>query len=116
MSRGIKLRLAAFILAIAGMVVLIAWAAHSSWRRTGALREKLTSFQLQSFQIADHFQQSILELNNFVLRYAAYRNPDDWKQFLLASTNLDHWIDEQRPTLFTEHERQILDLINTNYE
>jgi signal transduction histidine kinase len=116
MSRGIKLRLAAFVLAIMGMVVLIGWVAHSSWRRTGELREKLTEVQLQSFQIADHFQQSILELNNLVLRYGAYRHPGDWTQFRNASTNLDHWIDEQRPILSSEHEKHILDLINTNYD
>jgi signal transduction histidine kinase len=116
MSSGIKLRLAAFVLAMAAMVSLIAWAAHSSWRRTGELQEKLTGVQLQSFQIADHFQQSILELNNLTLRYGAYHDPKDWARFGLASTNLDHWIDEQRPILSTEKEKHILDLINTNYD
>ena len=39
MNGGIKYRLVAFILAIAGMFVLIAWTGHTSWRRTGELRE-----------------------------------------------------------------------------
>src|SRR6266571_6586795 len=68
MKGPLKIRLVAFVLAIAGMVALIAWTAHSSWRRTGELREKLTAVQLQSFQIAGHLQQDIWELNNFVLR------------------------------------------------
>ena len=116
MSRALKLRLAAFIVAIAIMVGLIAWAAHSSWRRTGELRENLTTAQSESFQIADHFQQSILELNNLVLRYGAYHEPGVWAQFGVASTNLDHWIDEKRPMLATEKQKRILDLINTNYD
>ena len=116
MSGGIKFRLAAFILTIAGMVALIAWTAQSAWRRAGELREKLTVVQLQSFQIADHFQQSILELNNRILRYGVYHHLNDWRNFQEASTNLDHWIDEQRPILNTEREKMILDRINTNYE
>ena len=115
MSSRLKVRLAAFILAIGVMVALIIWAAHGSWKRTGELREKLTSIQFQSFQIADHLQQSILEMNNLVLRYGVYQDSNDWAQFGIASTNLDRWIDEQRPPP-TEKEKLILDLINTNYD
>lgn len=116
LSSGIKLRLAGFILAIAVMVALIAWTAQSSWQRTGELRERLTAVQSQSFRIADHFQQSILGLNNTVLRYGVDRNPADWRHFETDSLALDRWIDGQRSSLPTETERQILDLINTNYD
>ena len=116
MSRAIKFRLVAFILAIGGMVALIAWTAHSSWQRTGELRERFTTSQLESFQIADHFQQSIWELNNFVLRYGVYHDPKDWSLFKSASKRVDEWIDEERPILSTDRERKVLDLINTNYD
>src|ERR1041385_7209384 len=109
-------RLVAFILVIAAMVILIGWTGHSSWRRTGELSEKLTSVQLESFRIADHLQQSVLELNNLVLRYGTYHETNDWANFRAASTNLDQWIDQQRPILTTEQEKQILDRINTNYD
>ncbi|HTL17324.1 MAG TPA: hypothetical protein VL793_08810, partial [Patescibacteria group bacterium] len=66
-SVGIRFRLAAFTLAIAGMVVIIAWTAQNAWRTGGELRIKLTAVQLKSFQIADHIQETILELNNSVL-------------------------------------------------
>ena len=46
MKGVIKFRLIAFVLAIAGMVGLIAWTAFSSWNRTGELREKLTAAKL----------------------------------------------------------------------
>jgi len=87
------------------MVALIAWAAHGSWKRTGELRERLTAIQFQSFQIADHLQQTVLELNNLVLRYGVYQETSDWARFGLTSTNLDRWIDEQRPILSTEKEK-----------
>src|SRR5262249_25797134 len=88
----------------------------SSWRRTGELREKLTSVQIQSFQIADHFQQTVLELNNSILRYGVYHDTNDWRHFDVTSQALDHWIDEQRPILSTEAEKQILDQINSAYD
>jgi signal transduction histidine kinase len=116
MSGTIKYRLVAFVLAIAGMFFLIAWTAHTAWRRGRDLQERLTTVQLQSFQIADHFQQTIWELNNIVLRFGVYHNTNDWARFKHVSTELDKWIDDQRPTLSTEKERQILDLINTNYD
>ena len=116
MSGGMKYRLVAFILAIAGMVVLIAWTGHTSWQCSGELRVKLTTVQLQSFQIAEHLQQTIWELNNLVLRYGVYRDTNAWARFQTRSKELDNWIDEERPILSTDRERLILDLINTNYD
>ncbi len=116
MSGALKLRLAAFILAIFGMVGVIAWLAYNAWRREGDLRDKLTTVQLQSFQIAGHFQQAILGLNNQVLRYGAYRDTNAWTRFSVASKELDGWIDDQRPLLNTEKEKQFLDLINSAYD
>jgi signal transduction histidine kinase len=116
MSGGMKYRLVAFILAIAGMCVLIAWTGHTSWQRTGELREKLTTVQLQSFQIADHLQQTIWELNNLVLRYGAYHDTNAWAHFQTQSKALDTWIDDERPVLTTMAERQVLDLINARYD
>jgi signal transduction histidine kinase len=113
---GIKFRLAAFIVAIAGMVGIIAWAALNAWHRGGELREKLTDAQLKSFQIADHIQEKILELNNAVLRFGAYHDTEAWGHFQDESRQLDSWIDDQRAVLSTDPERRLLNLINTNYD
>jgi signal transduction histidine kinase len=116
MSGGFKIRLAALILAIGIMVGLAAWAAHSSLRHTGDLSDRLTTVQWQSFQIADHFQQTIAELNAVVLRYGGYHDPSDWQRFEKDGKALDEWIDLQRPMLSTEAERLILDRINAAYD
>jgi len=115
-SVGIKFRLAAFSIAIAVMVAIIAATAHNAWRRGGELRERLTAVQLKSFQIADHIQETILELNNSVLRFGAYHDTNAWSHFQITSQELDRWIDAQRAVLSTEGERRLLDLINTNYD
>jgi len=111
-----KLRLVAFILAIVAIVALVAWTAQSAWRRSGELREKLTGVHLKSFQIADHFQQTILELNNAVLRYGVYHDPNDWAYFEKTSKDLDQWIDEQVSLLSTAKEKQVLEQINSAYD
>jgi signal transduction histidine kinase len=116
MNGGMKYRLDAFVLAIVGMFVLIAWTGHTSWRRSGELREKLTTVQLQSFQIADHLQETIWELNNLVLRYGVYHDTNAWTRFQTRSKELDKWIDDVTPILSTETERQVLDLINARYD
>ena len=116
MSGSVKCRLVAFVLAIAGMLCLIAWTAYTTWQRGRELQERLTTVQIQSFQIADHFQQTIWELNNLVLRFGAYRDTNVWARFERVSKELDTWIDDQRPTLSTDKERQVLDVINHRYD
>ena len=113
---GLKVRVVAFALAMAAMVALIVWTGHSTWRRTGELRERLTAVQLKSFQIADKLQESIWELKNIVFRYGVYHSTNDWARFERLSSELDRWIDEQRPILSTEQEKRIVDQINTSYD
>jgi signal transduction histidine kinase len=115
-SRGMKIRLVAFVLAIAVMVVSIVWTAQLSWRRTGELRDRLTSVQTESFRIADHFQHSILELDSLMLKFGLSHNSNDWNKFAVKSDALDKWIDEQRPFLPTEKEKLVLDEINSTYD
>jgi hypothetical protein len=109
LSLGIRFRLVAFIVAIAGMVGIIAWTVQNVWRRGGELREKLSAVQLQSFQIADHIRENIQRLDNSVLRFGAYRDTNAWAQFEKTSLELDRWIHDQRAVLSTEFERTLLD-------
>jgi signal transduction histidine kinase len=112
---GIKLRLAIFIAAIASLVVLIAWTAHTAWRRIGELHQKVAMVQWTSFEIADHVQQTILGLNNTVLRYAAYHDRRDWTNFIATSRALGQWLGGQQPLLSAKREEALLRRINLAY-
>jgi len=115
MNPGIKLRLAIFIAAIASLLMFIGWTAHISWGRIGELHERLAAMQWKNLQTSDHLQQAILDMNNLVLRYAAYRERGDWTNFLVASRELNDWLNAQQPILSLEKERPILDQIKAAY-
>jgi signal transduction histidine kinase len=116
MNLGIIFRLVIFCATITSLAALIGWTAHISWQRTGDLHEQLSDKQWKSFQIADHLQQTILGLNNLVLRYAAYRDSGDWTNFSTASKELGRWLNQQQPILSSQTERPFLDKINTAYK
>ncbi len=116
MKSGNFFRITIFFAAIALLGALIAWTAHTSWRRTGELHDQLSAKQWKSFEIADHLQQTILSLNNMMLRYAAYRNDEDWTNFVATSTELGTWLNAQQPILSSEKERPFLDQISGTYQ
>ena len=116
MNFNLKFRLTIFVLAVVTAVSLLLWAAHASWRRVDVLRERLSTVQLESFRIADHFQQTIQQLNNLLLRHSIDRKPADWNEFDGRSKELDRWIDEQRPRLTSQAEQAKLDQINAAYD
>ncbi len=92
MSFGLKLRLAVFVSAIALMIGLGGWTAHTSWARIHEMRQRLTAAQSQSFFFADHFQQAVLALNNLVLRQEIHHDPSLWQQFRRTREELNRWI------------------------
>ena len=115
MNPGIKLRLTIFVSTIALLLMLIAWTTHIVWGRIDGLHQRFASVQLQSFQNADHLQQSILGLNNLVLRYAAYHDSGDWTKFSEVSTELGKWIHEQKPISSPHEEQPLLSQIKSGY-
>src|ERR1700744_4823369 len=115
MNRGIKFRLTIFIVTIALLVSLIAWTTDVSWERINETHQKLTILQQQSFNIADHLQQVVLGLNNSVLRYAAYRDPQDWTNFTTAGRDLQRWLNNQQSILSTGVELPLVQQIQATY-
>jgi signal transduction histidine kinase len=100
---------------IALLVALIGWIALASWRRTGDLHDQLSSKQYESFLIADRIQQTILGLNNLMLRYAADHDDADWAIFSKKSRDFGGWLTQQRPLLASQTERLVLSYINTAF-
>ena len=115
MNSGIKLRLTLFISSIVLLFLLIAWIAHASWVEIGDLREKIANMQSRTFLVADHLEQEILGLNNSILRFAAYRETQDWSDFETNSAQLGLWLAEQQPLLYSQDEQPFLDRIQAAF-
>lgn len=116
MHPAIQLRLTAFIVALVMVFAAIVWTAHTSWQRFGALRERLNSVQSESFRIAEHFQNSVLDLNNLLLNFERDRQPATWKEFHKQCTALNKWIDDQKPLCSSSREKELLDQLDRTYD
>jgi signal transduction histidine kinase len=94
----------------------------SAWRRVQQLETKLTSSQIERFQLASEVRRELQSLNNSVLRYALVRDPQQWAQFEQASSDLNHWIDNHDPSmnpgspLTTDAERRLFQQLNRVYD
>jgi signal transduction histidine kinase len=115
MNQGIIFRLAIFVTTIVLLMALIGWTAHSSWERINGSHATLAELQWQSFETADHLQQTILGLNNSMLKYAAYHDPDDWANFANTSGELQDWLKAQKPLISSETEHPLLDQTSSAY-
>ena len=111
---GMRLRLAGFLLAIAVLLSLIVWAAVTSWRRVEESRAQLSSVQSESFRIASHLQQSILDLNQHLLNFAVQYDTNALTEFETKWVALGRWIDEQH--LSAPEEKPVLEEINAAYD
>lgn len=116
MTTAFRVRLSLLIMGMAAVASLMLWSVQNSWHRITELERKLTGSHLESFRLADDFQQRLLNLNGSMLRFASRREPVIWSAFEQASAQLDRWIDEQNPKLNTPDERALLQRINAIYD
>ncbi|HEX7652408.1 MAG TPA: hypothetical protein VF607_02810, partial [Verrucomicrobiae bacterium] len=115
MKPGTIFRLLLFFTTISALVVFIGWLAYTSWHQTDELQAHLSYKQSKSFEIADHLQQTIIGLNNDILRYAAYHNDADWTNFNGTSQQLGQWLKQQQPLLSSAREQPFLNQITNAY-
>jgi signal transduction histidine kinase len=104
------------VLVMALMGVFILLATLNSQRQAAELRERMSQVDFETFRIADQFRESLRELNNTTQRYGIERDPAIWNEFLAASHNLDLWIDQQKPRLTTQREKDALQQIDAAYD
>jgi signal transduction histidine kinase len=116
MKFGLQHRLIALVTVVAGMGVLILLATLYSQRQSEDLRIRLGQVESESFRIADQFRESLRTLNNTIQSYATEPDPAAWKEFLDASGKLENWIEEQKPRLTTEHEKEALQQMSAQYQ
>ena len=116
MNRSVNIRLAALGFAAGLMGLLIALAVVLSQRQGDKLRAQLNTVDSESFGIAEHFKDSLREVNNVRFRHAIDHDPAEWDQFLSASRELDAWMDEQAPRLTTSAEKDALRQVKSAYD
>ncbi len=97
-------------------ILLIGWGAHTAVSLFADVSSKLNRVRIESFQTADQFRASLQGLDLLVLRFAVGRDPADHDRFMREWKKHDTWIDEVRPSLTTERERELLDRINQAYD
>src|ERR1051325_11410714 len=108
----------ALLLVAGGMIYLL----FSAWHRVQEGEAKLTTSQIERFQVASQVRRELQSLNNSMLRYVLARNPQQWAQFEKASSELNHWIDSYDPSmnprspLATAAERRLFQELNRIYD
>jgi signal transduction histidine kinase len=116
---GIRLWvLIAALLLVAGGTI---YGLFSAWHRIQEVEAKLTTSQIERFQLASQVRRELQGLNNSMLRYVLARNPQQWAVFQQASSDLNDWIDENDPSnpkspLATEAERKLFQELNRVYD
>ncbi|MFY9986770.1 MAG: ATP-binding protein [Chthoniobacterales bacterium] len=93
-----RLRLLAMALAIAALVSIILVDVIISRRELGALRQRISAAQIESFQIADKLQAAVLNLNATLLRFTLGHSQEDWQKFLFDAEALQRWLAQQHPS------------------
>ena len=110
--------IAALFLVAGGMI----FGLSSAWHRVQQLEAKLTTSQIERFQLASEARRELQNLNNSMLRYVLVRDPQQWAQFDQSSSNLNSWIDSHDPSmnprspLSTDAERRLFEELNRDYD
>ena len=116
MMTTLRFRLTALVVAIAGVALLLGLGAQTTWRQVEQLREKLSIGPIGSFQAADEFRASLVELDFALLRFEIHRDATNREQFLTDWRKLNRWIDETKPTLTSENEKLVFNQIDAAYD
>src|SRR6266581_2140171 len=94
---GIRLWvLIAALLLVAGGTI---YGLFSVWHRIQEVEAKLTTSQIERFQLASQVRRELQGLYNSMLRYVLARNPQQWALFQQASNDLNDWIHDNDPIM-----------------
>jgi len=94
----------------------------SASHRVQRLETQLTASQIERFQLASEARREIQNLYDSVLRYVLARDPQEWADYDVASSNLNNWIDHFDPTtnpqspVSTDAERNVFKQLNIAYD
>lgn len=109
MREPIRIRLLIFLAIIAVILGSIGAAGYKSYKTFDQFHDGLAHVHIESFRLADHLQQSFLELNTSLVRYGLLAEDKDADEFRKQSQALEDWIEQQKSPLQTPLEKTLLD-------
>lgn len=115
MNSGVKLRLVLLVLALGLMGALIVFITLFSQHQGTELHARLGQLESESFNLSEHFKDRLREVGDKLIRYRNYRQEPDWQEFVNSSHELKTWINDQKPKLNAQSEKDILQQIDTVY-
>lgn len=104
-----------YALATILLVLVAGWMGRIAWQELRQLHRSFVSVQEDSFRHAEHVEASVRKLNETVLRWDLYRDPEDRTAFQQESQALQEWIRAGRPTITTSQEGELMDQIETAF-
>ena len=115
MNFGVKIRLLALGVGLGLMGALMIFIMIFSQQQGAELHARLNQLDSESFSMAEHFKDSLRDVSDKLQRYRLARDEADWREFMNASDGLASWMDQQKPVLNTEHEKDMLRQIDAAY-
>src|SRR5579863_847946 len=115
MNFGVKLRLVTIVLALGLMGALIVCITLFSQHQGAELHARLGQLEAESFNLSEHFKDTLRDVGDKLIRYRNFREEADWREFQDSSRDLKTWINDQKPTLKTQREKDILQQIDSAY-
>jgi signal transduction histidine kinase len=112
---GVIARVWLFALATVAVALLIGLATFNVWKHLATLGSNIKT-QEQSLDIAEEFQLIFHTLNNRLLQFEITSNPANWNRFEQEWGRLNAWIDDQKATLKTANEIQVLKEIDDAFD
>lgn len=109
-------RLLLFAAAILTAFGLIVWFGWIAWETTDQLADRLSTEQLESFQVGDTFSADLHELRSHFRRYEATRDEKHWLQFDSNYSRMAAWLAKNRANAPSAEEASILKQLETALE
>lgn len=116
MKNNILRRLAILVAAIIMTGLIIAYLTLKSQWQSVELRTQLKTLDSESFHIADHFKDSLRQLNESLYVYGRSRTPQNAQNFTELSHKLEQWIQTQSGQLTTKPENEIMGQIGRTFQ
>jgi signal transduction histidine kinase len=108
-------RLAAFVIAVAAFIFLIAKIDSNIWRAQGHLEEGFAEIKAEKFYFGVSLRVNLPKLRDLLLDYELTANPKDMESFRERANGLSGWLQEKQTSFVAPAERDAFAKLLTAY-